>query len=133
MSANFAPKLRFAKSLLKTVFTVLISVSLTLPLTYNYYEIVSGDLYDLKALHLENDAIKYYNNYDYDSNTYGTYKEKEANFPVSDQVPYLEYDLPTGIGQSSNNRVQINSTAGYNVVYKSSSNTYEITIADVEY
>ena len=108
-----------------------ISVNLTLPLTYNYYNIISGDLYDLKALHLENEAIKYYNNFDYDTNTYGTYKEKEANFPVSDQVPNLKYELPTGIGQNENHRVQIKSTDTYDVKYDGT--TFTITLKDVEY
>lgn len=111
-----------------------ISVKLNVDLTYKYFEILKAELYDLKALQLENGAIKYYNNYNYDTGSFGEYVEGKANFPVTKKIPTLEYNLPTGIATGDDSaRIQINSTDAYRVDYIPSSNTYKITIKDVDY
>ena len=105
-----------------------------LDLVYNYYEIAKAELYDLKALHLENGAIKYYNSYNYDTGEFGVYTEGEANFPVIDRAPYIEYTLPTGVANNDENaRIQINSTSAYTVTYDEDDDIYIITINDIDY
>ena len=105
-----------------------------LPLEYGYFEIKKAELYDLKQLHLENEAIKYYDNYSFDNPNVEKYIEGQANFPVVDSIyPYLEYNLPVGVDTNNENaRIQINSTAGYEVV-KNSDKNYTITIRDIDY
>ena len=99
---------------------------------YNYYQINKVELYDLKSLEVKNDAIKFYDNYDYATNTRGHYVEGEANYKAEKNIPYLEYNLPVGVGTDDASRIQIRSTGGY-TVEKIGDKKFQITINDVDY
>lgn len=107
-------------------------------LSYKYFDIKEAKLYDLKSLHLENGAIKYYNNYDYDTKTGKGYIEKEANFAIKNKpIPTLVYedteDVVKAVAENevSNARVQITSGNGYTVKYEGG--VFKIYIDDVDY
>lgn len=98
---------------------------------YNYYDIKKADLYDLKQMTIINEALKNYNGYDYDSGKSGIYEEGKATLGVTKNIPNIYYELPTGVGTDSTNRIQIRSNAGYEV--KKVGDVYEITLQDTAY
>ncbi len=98
---------------------------------YNYYDIKKADLYDLKQMTIINEALKNYNGYNYDLGTSGFYEEGKATLGVTKNIPNIYYELPTGIGTESTNRIQIRSNAGY--VVKKVGDIYEITLKDIAY
>ncbi len=97
-------------------------------ITYNYYDILKAELYDLQGLTLKNAAIKYYD-------PVNGFKEGEANYPVNDGTPKIEYSIPEdkiAIGDP-NARIQIHSASGYIVSYDPSSNKCTIKATDKDY
>ena len=100
---------------------------------YNYYHIEKAELYDLKSVKVENGAIKYYNNYNYDTDTAGEYIEGEANYKVVKNTPYLVYEVPEKKASATDNnaRIQIRSNDAYTVDYVGG--RFVITINDVDY
>lgn len=108
-----------------------IMVETTVPLKYNYYNVISGELYDLKAVNIENEAIHYFNGYNYNTDKYELYTDKKITLPVNKPVPTFEYELPVGIGQSSKDRVQIVGNSSYTVNY--SNGKYIIKVNDADY
>ena len=102
-------------------------------LVYNYFKINKAELYDLKTVKVENDAIKFYNNYDFASKTAGHYIEGEANYEVVKNKPYFEYSMPEKVADANNPdvRIQINSTAAYTV--EKIGEKFIIKIKDVDY
>lgn len=117
-----------------------ITVNTRVPIIYNYYEIVRADLYDLKSINLKNDAIKYYNNYDYNTNSYGGYVEGEANYPVSKETPEIIYEAPkdiVSIAETESNldldaKIQITSSGAY-TIYKTGEESCKVVINDIDY
>ena len=98
---------------------------------YNYYDIKKADLYDLKQMTIINEALKNYNGYNYDFGTSGFYEDGKATLGVTKNIPNIYYELPTGIGTESTNRIQIRSNAGY--VVEKVGDIYEITLKDIAY
>lgn len=98
---------------------------------YNYYDIKKADLYDLKQMTIINEALKNYNGYNYDLGTSGIYEEGKATLGVTKNIPNICYELPTGIGTESTDRLQIRSNAGY--VVEKRGDIYEITLQDIAY
>lgn len=105
---------------------------LTIPISYQYYEILRAELYDLKAMELENDAIKYYNGYDYDTGALGKYEEGSASLFVEEKVPSIYfYEPEETVGTTDSYRICIKDNAGYKVTY--SNGVFNIKLKDVAY
>lgn len=102
-------------------------------LVYNYFKINKAELYDLKAIKVENGAIKFYDNYDIATDTAGHYIEGEANYKPNKIQPHFEYNMPEKEADANNDavRIQINSTTAYTV--EKSGGKFIIKINDVDY